>query len=195
MPVDTRLVTGSIVFGLGIMTVNNLAEVVLADRFTFRLKLIIVSPVRRLSYALGVIIFSALQGMVTTGLILLSAPLFGIDIELSLWLLPLALITAASMSGIGLVVGTWAPAQQTGSALAGVMGIVVVMISPVYYDIGRLPEWLQWPARLSPYTHAGNAINGVLSGAGGFYAEMGILALITAAALALGVARMRWREV
>lgn len=44
-------------------------------------------------------------------------------------------------------------------------------------------------------THAGTAIDGVLSGAGGFYDEIGILALITAVTLTLGIVGMRWREV
>src|SRR4030067_3453702 len=49
--IGVRLVTGSLVFGLGIMTVNNLAQFVLAERFNNEMKLVVVSPVHPLSYA------------------------------------------------------------------------------------------------------------------------------------------------
>ncbi len=48
--ISSRLVTGSIVFGLGITTVNNLSQAILNDRFTFRLKLLVASPIHPLSY-------------------------------------------------------------------------------------------------------------------------------------------------
>ncbi len=99
------------------------------------------------------------------------------------------------MTGVALVIGTWSPNQQMGNLLANSIGILIVMFSPIYYPISRLPDWLQWPARFSPYTHAASAIDAILSGAGGFYGELALLAAITAAAMALGVAGMRWRDV
>ena len=78
--------------------------------------------------------------------------------------------------------------------LANTVGIMVVMLSPIYYEIDRLPGWLQGPAHLSPYTHAGNAIDGVLSGGGVLYGEMGILTAISAATIALGIVGVRWCE-
>ncbi len=192
--ISSRLVTGSIVFGLGITTVNNLSQAILNDRFTFRLKLLVASPIHPLSYAAGVVAFNSLYGLAMAAAILLFAPLFGIGIQLSLWLIPLMLFTVVSLTGIALIIATWSPPAQLGNMLANTVGIMVVMLSPIYYEIDRLPGWLQGPAHLSPYTHAGNAIDGVLSGGGVLYGEMGILAAISAATLAIGIAGMRWRE-
>jgi ABC-2 type transport system permease protein len=136
-----------------------------------------------------------IRGLVTSYVILLFAPLFGIHIELSLWLIPLSVLTALSLTGVALVIGTWAPSAQMGNLLANTVGILVVMFSPIYYPLSRLPDWLEWPARLSPYTHAGAAIDAVLSGAGGFYDEMALLAAITAATMAAGLCGMRWRDI
>ena len=192
--ISSRLVTGSIVFGLGITTVNNLSQTILNDRFNFRLKLLVASPIHPLAYAAGVIAFNSLYGLAMAGAILLFAPLFGISIQLSLWLIPLMLLTVVSLTGVGLIIATWAPSAQLGNMLANTVGIMVVMLSPIYYESDRLPGWLQGPAHLSPYTHAGNAIDGVLSGGGVLYGEMGILAAISAATIAIGIASMRWRE-
>ena len=192
--VGVRLVTGSLVFGLGLMSVNLLAQSILWERFNNEMKLVVVSPVHPLSYAAGILTYSVLQSLVTAAVILSFAPLFGIDITLSFWLVPLLLLTAVSMTGMGIVIGTWAPSMELGGMLANTFGILVVMLSPVYYPIDRLSEWLQWLARLSPYTHAGEAINRVLSGQGGFAQEALVLAGITVVGLAIGVLGLRWHE-
>lgn len=189
-----RLIAGAVVFGLGISTVNGVAQMIALDRFEFHQRLIVAMPVHQVSYGAGMVLVGSLQGLVQAAILLPLAPLFGIDIQLSAWLIPLALLTAVSMTGVGLMVGTWAPSQQSGNLTANVAGILVVLISPVFYPISRLPEWLQVPARLSPYTHAGEAFDRVLSGAGGFHGEMAILAAITLLTLSVGMAGMRWRQ-
>jgi len=192
--VGTRLMTGSLVFGLGIMTVNNMAQLIGQERFTFQLKLVVTSPVHPLSYAGGVVAYSVAQAAVTAVVVLTFAPVFGIDIHLSPWLVPLILLTTLSMTGIAVTIATWAPAWEVANLLANLLGLLVTLLSPVYYPIERLPEWLRWVARLSPYTHAGEAINRVLSGQGGFEREAMVLAGITLVGLAIGVAGLRWRE-
>lgn len=194
-PVGSRLVTGSIVFMLGVTIVNELSQTLLNERFNQHLKLIIAAPVSKGSYAAGVVAAGLLRGLISTYVILLFAPLFDVHIELSVWLLPLTLLCALSLTGLALVIGTWSPNAQMGNLLANTVGILVVFFSPIYFPLSRLPDWLQWPARFSPYTHAGSAIDAVLSGAGGFYDEMALLAAITAGALSLGIWGMRWRDI
>lgn len=191
---EIRLVTGSLVFGLGVMTVNNLAQLIQEERFTFQQKLVVTSPVHRLSYAGGVVAYAVAQAALTAVVVLSFAPAFDIDIHLSLWLLPLILLTTLSMTGIAVIIAAWSPSQMVGNVMANVIGLLVVLLSPVYYPIERLPEWLRWVARLSPYTHAGNAINDVLSGYAVPEREVLILVAITVAGIAIGVAGLRWRE-
>jgi ABC-2 type transport system permease protein len=195
LPGGNRLVTGSIVFSLGLTIVNELSQTLLNERFNQQLKLIVVAPVNKASYAGGVVAAGLMRGILGSYILLLFAPLFDIHIELSLWLIPLTLLCALSLTGIALVIGTWAPNATMGNLLANTVGILVVMFSPIYYPVSRLPDWLEWPARLSPYTHAGTAIDAVLSGSGDFYGEMGLLAAITVVAMAAGVAGMRWRDI
>lgn len=192
--IGVRLVTGSLVFGLGLMSVNLLAQFILAERFNDEMKLVVASPVHPLSYMGGVTAYSVAQSLVTASVMLSFAPIFGIHIHLSFWLVPLILLTALSMTGIAIVIGTWSSTMEAGNMLANTFGIIVVMLSPVYYPIERLPEWLEWVARLSPYTHAGRAINSVLSGEGGFGVEMLILTGITAVGLTVGALGLRWHE-
>lgn len=192
--VGTRLMTGSLVFALGLMTVNNLSQILLYERFNHTLKLVITSPVHPLSYGAGVIAFSLTQGMMTAAAVLAFSPVVGIDIHLDWWLIPVLILTSLSLTGVGLIIATWSPSQEVGNVLANTIGIMVTLLSPVYFPIGRLPEGLQWVARFSPYTHAGEAVDLILSGEGGFGREVSYLAAITAVGLAMGVAGLRWRE-
>jgi ABC-type multidrug transport system permease subunit len=84
--------------------------------------------------------------------------------------------------------------MQAAATAANLAGILVVLISPIYFSASRLPEPLQSMSQLSPYTHAASGLDVALSGAGGFADDVAILAAITAAALAVGLAGMRWRE-
>jgi ABC-2 type transport system permease protein len=192
--VATRLMTGSLVFGIGIMTVNNLAQLMAMERFQHMLKLIITSPIHPLSYGLGVVLFAVAQGMLTAGIILSFAPVFGIGMHLNLWLIPVLVLTSLSMTGMGIVIATWSPTAEISNMLANTAGIMLTMLSPVYYPMSRLPHWLRWPARMSPYTHAGQAVDAILSGRGGFAQESLILLAITVVGLTLGARGLRWRE-
>ncbi|HWQ28813.1 MAG TPA: ABC transporter permease [Dehalococcoidia bacterium] len=192
--VETRLVTGSLVFGIGIMTVNNLAQIFLWERFGGMLRLIITAPVRPMAYASGIILYALTQGMFTAAVLLSFAPLLGIDVHLDLWLVPVLALTSLSLAGLGIVIATWSPRMEVGNLLANVAGIMAGLLSPIYYPIERLPAWLQWVVRASPYTHAGQAVGDILAGRGGFMQETLILFALTALGLTLGVAGLRWRE-
>jgi ABC-type multidrug transport system permease subunit len=125
---------------------------------------------------------------------LLLAPLFGIDVSLSLWLLPIGALTALSLSGLAIAIGTRAPSEDAGRLLASGLGILIAMFSPVYYELARLPEALQWLARLSPYTHAAVLLNGLLDGRGLDQQSAVWLVAVAALLVVVGVGGMRWRE-
>jgi ABC-type multidrug transport system permease subunit len=192
--VGPRLIAGSIVFVLGLNSVNNTANTLVFWRFSYRLKLLISSPVHPASFAAGFLTVPVIHALLTASAVLLFAPLFGISIQLSPWFVPAALLTACSMVGLALVIGTWAPTRILGGQISQIACILLVMVSPIYYPVSRLPDWLQPVAQLSPFTHAANVFDDVLSGKGGFYGELTILAAITVVGLTLGLAGMRWRE-
>jgi ABC-type multidrug transport system permease subunit len=189
-----RLIAGSIVLNLGITLVQGLAQDMNFQRFFFRLKLIQVCPVHPLSYALGSLAVPILRASIVGAAILLFAPLFGISIHLSLWLVPAILLTALSMAGIAFIIGTWAPAQEIGNMISTIVGVLIVMVSPIYFPASRLPGPLETLSQVSPYTHAADALDAILSNRAGFYDELAILVAITAVTMTIGLAGMRWRE-
>jgi ABC-type multidrug transport system permease subunit len=193
--IGPRLMAGSMVFSAGLSTVADLTASLNNDRFTYRLILIRSYPVHRASYAAGMLFTGATRAVIGACLLLLFAPVFGIEIHLSVWFLPVAALTAVSLSGLALVISTWSPNWEVGNMLGSVVGIFVVLMSPIYFPASCLPDWLEPFARLSPYTYAAEALDSILSGRTGFFDEIAVLAAITAASLCIGIAGMRWREV
>lgn len=190
----TQLITGALVFGLGMAGVNMLAQGMLNERFNSMLKLVVTSPVHPMSYVLGVVAFAVVQGLAAGAVLLSFAPVTGTDVHLSLWLLPVLVLAALSTAGMSVIIATRAPGLEAGSMLANVFGILIVLLSPIYYPMERLPEGMQWVARLSPFTHAGEAVNRILSGEGGFLPSALALMAITVVTTTVGIAGLRWQE-
>lgn len=192
--IGPRLIAGAVVFSLGLSTVNSLAQSLVSERFNHQLQLFIVSPVHKLSYALGMIGYGTLRGFLAATAVITAAPLFGFSLSIGFTLLPIALLTSLSLTGVSLVIGTRCGSQSSGNLIANLAGVLVVMVSPIYYEASRLPMALRWLSQLSPYTHAADALEASLMGATA-YGAIGLLAAITTTGLALGFTGMRWRDV
>lgn len=189
-----RLVAGSMVFALVSGAVGSLVGCLSWWRFGHKQDLFVTSPVRKASYAGGLVSFFCLQATISTVPIVLAAPLLGMNVQLSPYLPAVVVLTSTSLAGMALLIGTWAHNWETANTINNIVAFLLLFISPVYFPISRLPAWLQLPAHLSPYGYAANALTAVLSGTGGFADDVAILAAITAVGLVLGGIGMRWRE-
>jgi len=190
----SRLVAGSMVFALASGALSGLVGCVSWWRFGRKQDLFVTAPVRKASYAGGLVFFFCLQAMISAMPIVLAAPFMGIDIQISPYLPVVVALTSTSLAGMALLIGTWAPNWETANTVNNVCGFLLLFVSPVYFPIARLPGWLQWPAHLSPYGYAANALTATLSGTGGFADDIAILGAISVLGLLLGVLGMRWRE-
>jgi ABC-type multidrug transport system permease subunit len=135
------------------------------------------------------------RALLNACVILIFAPVFGISIHLSAWFIPIVILASLSLSGVALIIGTWSPSMEFGTIVSSIAATVIGLMSPVFYPVSRLPDWLEPIAHLSPYTHAAKALTAVLSGQTGIADEVAILTAITVAGLVIGLAGMRWREV
>ena len=60
---NTRVLAGAIVFGVSLSTANMLSQQIVLDRYLGRLKLLITMPISKSAYAMGVLVFSAVQAI------------------------------------------------------------------------------------------------------------------------------------
>jgi len=192
--VNVRILAGAIVFGVSISTANMLSQQIVQDRFLGRLKLLITMPMSKGAYAVGVLAFSALQVVPIIVVLLALSSVVGVDLSLTWAFLPLVLASLLSISGIALLIGSYAPSVEVGGIMSNLFGIVLVMISPVFFTMDQAPLILRLVGWVSPMRYAADGIVKTISGNNDVWLELVVMTAFAAAALALGLWKLRWRE-
>ncbi|MBN1857115.1 MAG: ABC transporter permease [Dehalococcoidia bacterium] len=191
---DTRLLAGAVVFGLGLQSINGTGQLMVSERFEGQMKLFRTAPMSQGAYVVGITLFTVAMAAVSTAAVLGIGALTGIAFSLSLLLIPLVIMTGASLTGFAVLIATNARTASSGALLANTLGVLVALLSPVFYPIERLPEVLQLVAHLSPFTYAGQAFTEVLSGGSSVLLPSLILLGFMLVTTTLGIVKMRWRE-
>ncbi len=191
---EVQILAGAVVLAVGMQSVNVTGGLMVSERFEGQMTLFRTSPMSPGSYVVGVTAASALTAMLTAAAVLGVAAAVGAQYHLSPLLPPLLVMTALALPGLAVLIATHVRTAQAGYMLSSTAGTLVILISPVFYPIERLPGWLQWAARLSPFTHAGQAFREVLNGGSSVLVPVLVLLAFMVLTNVLGIARMRWRE-
>jgi len=192
--INRRILAGAVVFGVSLSTANLLSQQILQDRFLGRMKLLITMPMSKASYAVGVMTFAALQAMPIIAVLLGLSFIVGVDLDLT-WAFPLLTVaTLLGISGIALLIGSRAPSLEIGGIMANLFGIVLVMISPVFFTMEQAPLILQIVGWVSPMRYAADGITKSISGEGQIWVELVVLLGFSVVSMGLGLWKLRWRE-
>jgi ABC-2 type transport system permease protein len=155
-----------------------------------------VTPISRLSLALGFILQSALNLVVQSILLIVVAMLFGLRIDflgafVLLFLVVLIGITMASVSyRLGLAI-------REGGILAGIINTFVLpamILSGVMLPISYGPPIIQMLARIDPFLYAVNASRALINGAVGdvaVFTAFGVFGVLAALCLGIFIHGMR----
>lgn len=189
-----RMLTGAVVFGLSLMTANSLASQMIQDRFQHRLKLFITMPMSRAAYAGGVMCFASVLSAVTVALLLALAYVANVDISLTWAFLPIVVPAVLSLAGLTIFIASYAPTAEVGQIMAAMLGIVLTMVSPVYFSMEQAPLFSRWVGYVSPMRYAADGIMKSLSGSTDIWTEFALLVGFAVLTLAAGLWKMRWRE-
>ena len=190
-----RFIGGAIIFGVTLMTANMLAQQMLLDRYLGRLKLLISMPVSKGSYAFGVIAFAVLQSIPMVILVLLAGVLTGMELSIS-WVFPILILTLLiSMAGLTLIIASHSPSMEIGGIISNLIGIGLVMLSPVFFSIDQAPVALKWIGWISPMRYAADGISKSLSGRTDVWIELLVVAVFTISTLLIGLWKLKWTDV
>lgn len=189
-----RIMTGAIIFGFSMSTANLLAQQIMIDWFAGRLKLLITMPMSKAAYAIGILCFAAVQTFPTVGLLLGLAAVAGIDFQLNWTFFPMIFLVLFVMSGLTFIIVSFAPSQEAGSIMANLAGVVLVVLSPVFFTMEQAPLPLEWLGWVSPMRYAADGIITSLNGSSDVWRELVVMGGFAAATITLGVWKMRWRQ-
>ena len=189
-----RVMIGAIIFGVSMPTVGTLAQQMIQDRFQGRFKLLITMPMSKGVYAIGVLLFATMLGAGTLAMLLVFGWLADVDFTLNWVFFPLTAMVILSMAGLPLFIVSYAPSAEAGGVMANLLGVLPVMISPVFFTMEQAPLLLKWIGWVSPMRYAADGITKSLSGQTDVWVELAVLAGFAVTTLGLGIWKLRWRE-
>jgi ABC-2 type transport system permease protein len=189
-----QFLSGSIVFSTTMVSIMWVGYHLLEDRFRGRLKLFVTSPVKPISYILGVISFASLQAVIGITGLLIVAKLVGLQIHFSPLILPLLCLGLLSHTSIAIIISRFANSMPQGTLITDGLGAGLVFVSPVYYSITQLPKSIQPAAYLLPPTFLADGLRKVLSGNNAIAIDLIVLGVMATASMLISLKLTRWRE-
>ena len=99
-----------------------------------------------------------------------------------------------TITGATLVVVSLAPDLNVGMITNSMLGIVFVLLSPVFYTFDDAPKLFKWLGFISPFRYAADAIEKGFNGQNPSFPEMGVLAGTALVSMALGTIMLRWKD-
>ena len=181
-----RIMAGTFVYGAAFTTGVFVGQGFAAERFSGTLKLLVTMPVSKMAYVFGSLLHSSLMGTATVIALLAFALIAGVDMRLTWAFLPAIALTVLCLTGLTLFTISFAPSLPVANIMAGFLGVVLTLISPVYFTMDQAPLLLRWLGYVSPLRYAADAITESLSGSTDIWIELAVLSLF-----ALG-AMFRW---
>ena len=189
-----RIMAGTIVFGASFTTGLLVGQNFNSERFMGTLRLVVTMPVSKAAYVLGSLLYSSLTGFLAVAMLLLFALAANVDMEITWTLLPSIVLAVLCLSGLTLFVVSFAPSVQVGNIMAALLGMVLAIVSPVYFTMEQAPLVQKWLGYVSPLRYAADAISASLSGRSDVLVELAVLSAFAIAAMCLGLWKLPWRE-
>lgn len=189
-----RAMVGSMVFGATMLATAMLGQNLLFDRFQHRLKLIITMPVSRVAYAFGVLAFGGVLSGSAIGILMVAALIAGVDFHFTWAVLPIVAMTLLTMSGLTLFVVSYAPTPEVGGIMSNLLGILMALVSPVYFSMEQAPTVMKAFGWVSPLRYAADGMMKSLSGRTDVLVEIAVLGIFAAVCMGIGLWKLRWRE-
>ena len=151
-------------------------------------------PVAKIAYVLGSLAHLCVVGSVSVVVLFGFAMTRGIDVRIAWTILPVLVLAVLVMVGLVLFIVSFAPSLDTANMSASTLGLVLAVMSPVYYTMEQAPLLIRWFGYVSPLRYAADGISASLSGSTDVLFEMAVLAGFALVSMALGLWKLPWRE-
>lgn len=125
---------------------------------------ILVAPIPRYAIVVGKTLAQTVRGMIQAFLILgISMVFFGVRVYGSPFLMVLVmLLGVASFAGIGIIMTSIAPEQETAMMMMMLLQFPMMFLSGILFPMDQLPNWLQTVGKMLPLYYATDALRKVI---------------------------------
>jgi ABC-2 type transport system permease protein len=149
---------------------------VVTDREAGFLREILVAPLSRTGIVLGKAAGAAAVALLQALLLLVIAPLVGVDLNIGMVvrLIPIVMVLSLVLSGLGIIIGSFMRSQQGFQMVLQVLVFPMVFLAGVFYPVDTLPVWMEILSKSNPVTYGVDAIRQVFLGSDPAAAGLGV---------------------
>jgi len=189
---------GNAVQSIAVVSMYSIAMIPGTQKHMETLPAMMQTPSSMYMIFVGMSIFSILSGFFSVGISLVYAAIFGVSFSMVnvLSIVVVVLLTALSMSSIGMAIGSIGIYLRTSMILASIMAYIGLVIAGVNFPVDALPGWVQIFSAAYPLTYAVKAtrlsIDGV--GLGGMIFEVGMMLLLSFIFIVISIVMFRYFE-
>ena len=117
--------------------------------------------------------------MLQVVMLLVLAPFVGVRLDpaILLQLVPIVLLLSLVLSGIGILIASFAPTQQGFQLFMQMLVFPMIFLAGVFFPVDSVPTWMQVLSKLNPATYGVDAIRQVFLGSGPAGAGLGVSVL------------------
>jgi ABC-2 type transport system permease protein len=156
------LFPGIIAMAVLFTSVFSAVSIVWDREFGF-LKEVMVAPVSRTAVALGKVAGGSTVAMFQGAIILLLAPLVGVNLTVAqiVVLLALMLLTAATMTSLGVLIAARMHSLEGFQMMMNFVLMPMFFLSGAFFPLRGVPLWMEWLAKVDPMTYGVDPIRQV----------------------------------
>jgi ABC-2 type transport system permease protein len=192
------LITGNVILGVSNLCIIMLGQSISSMKELRAFEYYSVLPISKLSLVLG-ILFSYLT-ITFPGFILLlfgGSFIFGFKINLNIFIFLVLILVVFSFTGLGAAIGVYSRSQLEANLFSQIIGLGLILITPVFYPIEILPKIFQLFMRLFPTTYGAEALRFSISGTlnTNFYVDILMLLMMSIFSFYLTNKKLRWQQI
>ena len=173
-------------------TLSGLASAISREKEQGTMDGIMVAPISRYSIVSGKMISQTVRGMIQAFMILgMSMVLFGVRVYGSpLLMVGVMLVGVASFAGIGIILTSIAPEQETATMMMLLLQFPMMFLSGILFPMDQLPVWLQWIGKALPLYYAADALRKIVvlnASLNQIFPDAGVLILYSLVTLGIAI--------
>ena len=136
------------------------------DREFGFLREILVAPIGRAGIVLGKAIGATLTALLQVLIMLVLAPVLGVSLspQIVLGLVPIVVILALGLSGLGILIASFMTSQQGFQLLIQLLIFPLIFLAGVFFPVNNVPAWLEVVSKVNPLTYGVDAIRQLFLG-------------------------------
>jgi ABC-2 type transport system permease protein len=165
------------IIAITVLTTSLFAGIsVVWDREYGFLREILVAPLSRTGIVLGKAVGAVLQASVQVALMLILAPLLGVELnpQIILGLIPMIVILSLGLAGLGIMLASFMRSQQGFQTVMQIIIFPLIFLAGVFFPVNNVPVWMEVISKVNPLTYGVDAIRQVFLGAEASIVGLGV---------------------